>query len=304
MTGGTGMVGGPIAQALAAENEVWCLARFNDEGAKVALEALGVQTVPWQLGVTDLDGLRRDFTHVVHTTANTGLGEPSWQHVIDVNATGTGMLMSHCRGAEAFLFVSFTAVYSPQSPDHIYAESDPIGGHTPWLPVYGVSKVATEATVRAFSTTLGLPVTIGRLGVVHGPLGWGGTAVRYFRMMQAGETIKIGSEGHENRMQPIHTDDIARQVPLLLDVATVPGTIVNWAGDESVGERELFSYITEITGVEAKLEESEAPLRTQTLVDNTLRRQLIGDCRIGWREGVSLALASHFPGVQKARAEG
>src|SRR5262249_12574180 len=108
-----------------------------------------------------------------------------------------------------------------------------------------------------------------------------------------------GRAGHENRMQPIHTDDIARQVPLLWDVASVPGTIVNWAGDESVGERELFAYMTELTGVEAKLEESDNPMRVQTVVDNTLRQRLIGGCEVGWREGVARALEAHFPGSVK-----
>ncbi len=296
VTGGTGLVAGPIVEALAPDHEVWCVARFSDPAARGRLEAAGVRTFAWDLGVGELAGLPDDFTHVVHAVAYTGLDGGSWDRVMAVNCEGAGMLMTHCRAAEAFLLVSAAFVYGPQSPEHEFAESDPLGGTSPWLAPYAPSKQATEGVVRAYCRTLNLPTTIARLGVVHSPQGWGGIAVRFLAMMQAGEPIRISS--HDGaRMNPIHTDDIARQVPLLWDAAAVPATIVNWAGDEQVCERELLAYITELTGVEAKVEVSDVPFRSPAVTDNTLRRQLVGDCRVGWREGVARALEAHAPAL-------
>lgn len=294
VTGGTGLVAGPVVDALAATDEVWCVARFTDDRRRAELEARGVRTFRWELGSGPLDGLPDDFTHVLHAAAYTGADGGSWDRVIGVNCEGAGQLMTHCRHAGAFLFVSATFVYTPQDPEHEYLESDPTAGHSPFLPAYAVSKVAAEGTVRAFARTLGLPTTIARLGVVHSPRGWGGMAVRYLRMMQAGQPILVAA-GTTPRMNPIHTDDIARQVPLLWDVARVPAMIVNWAGDECVTERELLEFVAEWGGVQATIEESATPFRSLGVTDNTRRRELIGDCRVGWRNGVARALEAHFP---------
>lgn len=294
ITGGTGMVAGPVVERLAAEDEVWCLARFTDPTAQARLEELGVRTSRWELGGGGLTELPTDFTHVFHAAAYLGLDGASWQHVIDVNCLGTGALMHHCRTARAFIFVSFTAVYSLLEPGHRYVEGDPLGGNTRWQPSYAISKVAAEAVVRTLSTVLGLPATIARLGVVHSQVGWGGMAVRYLRLMLDGGTIPV-PRSFDSEMNPIHTDDVARQVPLLWDVASVGGTTLNWGGDEVVTERELLAHLTYRTGLEALLEESDEPLRTPVATDETLRRSLIGSCEIGWREGVDRALRAHFP---------
>ena len=56
---------------------------------------------------------------------------------------------------------------------------------------------------------------------------------------------------------PIHTDDIARQVPLLLDVAAVPAVTVNWAGPDVVSLREWCRYLGDLVGKTPVFEESE-----------------------------------------------
>ena len=48
---------------------------------------------------------------------------------------------------------------------------------------------------------------------------------------------------------PIHDDDINAQLEPLLDAATVPATIVNWAGDEPVSVQEWSAYFGELLGV-------------------------------------------------------
>ncbi len=51
---------------------------------------------------------------------------------------------------------------------------------------------------------------------------------------------------------PIHDDDICAQLEPLLDAATVPATIVNWAGDEPVSVQEYSAFFGELLGVRGR----------------------------------------------------
>ena len=57
ITGATGQVARPIAEALAADHEIWALGRFSDVAAKEALCRRGVRTWQWDMGSDGLDGL-------------------------------------------------------------------------------------------------------------------------------------------------------------------------------------------------------------------------------------------------------
>src|SRR5690606_37338320 len=109
-------------------------------------------------------------------------------------------------------------------------------------------KIGTEAVVRSLSHSLGVPTTIGRLSVTHGPQGYGGLPSRFFELMQASEAVPV-PVGHDNWCNPLHTDDLVDQVPRLWDAASVPAAVVNWCGDDVVGQRQMMTYLSEITGV-------------------------------------------------------
>ncbi|WP_046468447.1 NAD-dependent epimerase/dehydratase family protein [Allosalinactinospora lopnorensis] len=294
ITGATGQVARQAAETLALNDEVWCLARFSDPGIERDLAAKGVRTRRWDMAADGLDGLPDDFTHVLHAAAYRGDGT-DFETTLDINCVATGRLMTHCRRAEAFLYISSGAVYARQNRDHLHTETDPLGGWTPWLPTYPVGKTAVEGTVRAYADTLGLPSTIARLNIAYGPHGHGGVPMLLFRRMQAGEPVEVPREG-QNRCNPIHTDDIARQVPLLWDVAADPATVVNWGGDDVVGIQDILTYLAEITGTEALFEPSEAPRETHAF-DNTRRQTFIGGCTVDWRTGLRRTLEAHFPGA-------
>jgi nucleoside-diphosphate-sugar epimerase len=297
ITGATGQTFRPVAEALAEENEVWCLARFSEPAQREAFEAQGITTHVWNMGVDDLDGVPRDFTHVLHAATLRFSDDPD--EVLSVNSVGTGMLMEHCRSAEAFLAVSTFGVYRFVAADHRYAETDPVSGHTPSLPSYATTKLVEEGVVRAYARTLGLRATIARLNTGYGPLGRGGMPVRFFRMMLDDEPIVIPADGHDEWHNMIHTDDLIRQVPKLWGIADVVPPVVNWAGDETISIREMMAHISEITGVPVRYEPREVTLAPKAS-DNTRRRSLIGPCQVTWHDGVARAIEAHFPGAVKA----
>lgn len=298
ITGGTGQAARPVAEALAADNEVWCVGRFTVPGVEAELRECGITTYHWDMGEDTLDDLPDDFTHVMHSAVHRGY-DGDFDTAIEVNSVAVGRLMTHCRAAEAFLHVSTGAFYKRQTLDHQYKETDPLDGVADWLPTYPVCKIAAEGAARAYARTLGLPTIIARLNISYGPASYGGVPVLYFKKMLAGEPIPVSPEG-QNWASLIHTDDIVHQVPLLWHAATVPATVVNWGGDEPVGMTDCARYMSELTGVEATFTTAEVPRETYSF-DSSKRRALIGDCTVEWHVGIRRTLETHFPEVMRKR---
>jgi nucleoside-diphosphate-sugar epimerase len=291
VTGGTGQVARPVAQALAQDNEVWCLGRFGDLTARKELEESGVHTFTWNMATDDLRGLPGDFTHVLHSAVHRSDGK-DFEEAARVNAVGTARLMTHCSDADAFLYVSSGVVYNRADATHRYRESDPLGGSAPWLPTYPVAKITAEGVARGLAEALGLPTVIARLNIAYGPYGHGGVPVILFNQMREGRPCAVPRQG-QNYCNLLHTDDIIRQVPLLWDAAHVRARVVNWGGDAEVGFTDLLEYMSELTGVPVRLDRTDYSRET-AIFDHSVRRDLIGDCTVDWQAGIARTLAELF----------
>jgi nucleoside-diphosphate-sugar epimerase len=294
ISGATGAAFRPAAEALAADNEVWCLGRFGDPAQKAELEAQGMKTFAWSMEDASLEGLDDDFTHVLHAA---WAFDRDFTRAIHVNNGGLGALMYHCRKAEAFVFISTFAVYaSAPTLETPVSETYPIGGFSPFMPSYGVSKISAEGAVSAFATALGLPATIARLNMAYSPCGKGGLPIDYFRRILNGEPIPLPEEGHTVPCSLIGADDIAHFTEGLWTVAHPTTTIVNLAGDEATSVVEFMSYLADRAGL--PIEFVVNPMAPQTKVsDNTRRRELLGECIAPWRDSLPRAIEAHFPGV-------
>jgi nucleoside-diphosphate-sugar epimerase len=293
VTGATGQIAGPIAKFLVQDNEVWCAARFTVPERKSEIESLGIVACPWTLGSEDFSTLPTDFTHVVHSAMLAITDEHD--EAVRVNAEGAAMLMDHCKAADAFLFVSSFALYQRQDPLHAYAETDPLGGYATYASSYPVSKIAAEGAVRAAAQLLKLPTTIARMNIGYGTSGHGGLPITYFDMMQKGMPIPV-PVGYDNWGSPIAEQDIGEQAGLLLDIASVPATIVNWAGDDAISDRQYCDYLAELAGITPTYVEREITYDS-FISDNTRRIELIGNCNTHWKVGMRQAIETRFPGA-------
>lgn len=278
ITGATGQVATPIALAFAADNEVWGAARFTDPSARERLEQAGVRCAAVNMAAGDFTGLPADFDYVLNfAVAKSG----RWDKDLAVNAESAGLLMAHCRGVTAFLHCSSGAVYDPPD-DEPRTERTVYGdNHTPLLPTYSISKIAGEVVVATMARALGIPATIARLNVPYGDNG--GWQRYHLEMMLGGTPIPV-PPGGPAVYNPIHEDDIIAMVPRLLEVATVPATIVNWGGEEVVSVQEWSAYLTELTGVEIPLVEGPAAIPA-VVADLTKAHELIGRAEVRWRDG-------------------
>ena len=289
VTGPAGQIAFPLVRHLAADNEVWGAARFSTPGSRQKVDELGVTTVVCDLDAGQFDDLPTDFTYVLHLAAYMA---PGWDFdaAFRVNGEATGLLLQHCRSAKAALVMSTHSVYRPvDDPAHMFLETDPLGEvNAQHAPTYSMSKLSQEAVARFCARAFNLPVTIARMNASYGPNG--GLPSMQFDAMAAGNPIV--TRWDPCWYSPIHEDDICTQTEALLDAASVPATIVNWAGDEPVTVQQWAELFGELQGRPAEVQVREIPGTLRgSIASNEQRLALTGPCRWGWRDGMTSAFA-------------
>ena len=86
---------------------------------------------------------------------------------------------------------------------------------------------------------------------------------------------------------PIHQDDINAQTEGLLDGASVPATVVNWAGDEGVSVQEWAVYMGELTGTDPVVNVVETPGTLRgSIASDAKRASFTGPCTVTWKDGI------------------
>ena len=288
ITGPTGQVAAPIAKALAADNEVWGIARFTDAAAREDLEKSGVRCETVNLAVGDFTAVPSDFDYVINlAVAKSG----RWDKDLAANAESVGLLMAHCPDATAFLHCSSAAVYDPPD-DNPRTEDAALGdNHKSMFPTYSISKIAGEVVVRTMARALGVPAVIARLNVPYGDNG--GWPFYHMEMLLAGVPIPV-PPGGPARYNPIHEDDFIATLPKLLEAASVPATTVNWCGEQAVSLQEWCVYLGSLVGKQPVFEESTQALRGGP-TDATRMRELVGGTTVDWRDGMRRMAAKFHP---------
>lgn len=291
ITGPAGRIAYGVARTLARHNEVWGIARFSDPAAREEVEALGVTTRSVDLGVGDFTDLPTNFTYLLHIAADFG---EDYEQGLRVNAEGTGLLLSHCRAVKAALVMSTVTVYKPHpDPWHPFREDDPIGdAGLPSPQPYSIVKIAEEAVARYCAREFGIPTTIARMGSAYGDRG--GLPLWHLQAIAAGQPVV--ARWDPLPYSPIHYDDISAHIPALLDAASVPATIVNFAGDTPVSVQQWCAYFGELLGVSPRVEVRPVPgASVGSVGDHTRRTTITGPCTVDWRDGFRAMTAHHYP---------
>jgi nucleoside-diphosphate-sugar epimerase len=295
VTGVTGWVAGPLAASLAAQgNTVFGAARFRDADALAKVQSEGVAPVVVDFSVGDFDHVPPDLDLVLHFAVAKA---DNFDLAFRVNAEGAADLMevaSHTSpGLRAFFHCSSTAVYAPVhgSPRK---ETDLLGdSHRPMpgMPTYSISKIAAEVLVKHTSRRLGVPTVIARLNVPYGDTyGW---MLFHLMMMERGIPVPVHME-QPTDYSPIHADDIARSIPYLLSLASVPAAIVNWGGDEIVSVEDWSEELGRLTGLTPTFAPTTATIAS--IVPDLDRLHGTGfRSTVGWREGMRRLVATSRP---------
>ncbi|HUZ09827.1 MAG TPA: NAD(P)-dependent oxidoreductase [Acidimicrobiales bacterium] len=284
VTGPAGQIAFPLCEALARDNEVWGIARFSDPSSRERVEAIGVTTRVSDLAAGDFADVPQDFSVVLHLAAHQG-PDLNYDHALRVNAEGTGLLLAHCRRARAALVMSTHSVYRPHADvHHVFRETDPLGEvNSQHCPTYSMAKIGQESVARTCSRLFGLPVVIARMNASYGANG--GLPAYHMDSVVAGRPVV--TRWDPCLYSPIHEDDIIGQTGALLDAASVPALVVNWAGDEAVSVQEWCAYMGDLAGTGARVEVQQVPgTHKGSVADVTLRSSITGPCQVDWRTGV------------------
>lgn len=291
VTGVSGQVAFPIAAYLARENQVWGGARFADADVREKVKSAGITPVTLDLAGGDFASVPDDFDYLLHFGFTRG-GADEFDRAIRVNGEGTGLILRHCRRAKAALVISSAAIYAPNpDPWHAHKEDGELGrAYAPWSPTSPVTKVAEEAVARFAARAFDLPVTIARLNTVYGSAA--NLPSMHIRQMLAGETVMLPSD--PNNHSPIYVDDMCAQVEALLGAASVPATIVNWAGDEVVSAQRWCEDAGRLLDIQPKIEVRGGPnVPPSNIADVTRRRSITGPCRVSFGEGLERLVRAH-----------
>lgn len=289
VTGPTGMVAGSVARALADDNDVWGMARFSDESKRSDLEGAGVTCVTVDLDGGDFSALPQDFDYVL----NFAVAKPDdFDSALRSNAESPVLLMNHCRNAKAFWHTSSTGVYEADGHT-VFSEDSPLGdNHRAMMPTYSISKIAAEASVRAAARLLELPTIIARLNTPYGGR-IGGFPFIHLMMMRSGARIPVHTNA-PSRYTLFHEEDIVRTLPLLIEAASVPATVINWCGQEHVSIEEWSAYLGELVGIEPEFHSTPDTLES-VMSSNAKMQRLAGPARVEWKDGLRRMLELLHP---------
>jgi len=298
VTGVTGTIGSALALHLAADNDVWGIARLAGEDVRAkesysavaapaptptasvstrdTLEAAGVTVRPVDVASGDFGDLPRDFTYVVHLAwMRADLAQ--LDAALRANVEGAGLVLQHCRGAKAALVMSGMGVYSANDdPWWAYNERDPVGrGATAYAPTSPACKLGLESVARFCARAFNLPIVITRLNTLTGvPVSF--PAMHIDAVMQGRRMV---APSDPTPHTPIHIDDMKWMLEPLLDAASTTACITNWCGDDVTTVQDWMRDAAAWSGRDANLAiEPVAGSPAGAAADPTRRRELTGPC--------------------------
>jgi nucleoside-diphosphate-sugar epimerase len=294
VTGATGLIGSAVTEYLAADNEVFALARFSNPDLRAQTEFVGARPIVADVKDLSTERLPEGLDYVIHAGAATAaVSERSRIDTFEINTQASGRLMHLVKGVKGFVYCSSGSVYAYQGQRPMH-EDDRFGLHN-GLENYSASKIAAESLVDFISRTERIPATIVRIFMIYGPAG--GSVTCRIDLVADRKPIPV-YPGGANYHSPMYIDDAAEKMAVAAALASVPPLVVNFGGSERSSVQEYTRLAADLLGVDVSYRESDTTYYPIS-ADVEKMHATLGRCRVGIEEGIRRVLGHRDSRVTK-----
>jgi len=287
VTGASGLIGSAVTEYLAADNDVFALARFSNPSARHRLASAGAHPVVADIKDLNAADIPEGLDYVIHAGAATAVtSERSRIETFETNVQATGRLMRLVGPVRGFVYCSSGSVYAYQGQRPL-KEDDPFGLHN-GIETYSASKIAAESLVEFLSRAEQIPATIVRIFTIYGPEG--GSITSRIDLVDRGEPIPV-YPGGPNQHSPMYIDDAVEKMAVAATLASVPPLVVNFGGSETCSVQEYTRMAADLLGVDVSYRESDTAYYP-IWADVEMMHSTLGPCTVGVAEGVRRVAAA------------
>ncbi len=295
VTGAAGLIGGALVRRLVSDGRTVIATDVRSDGAPADVPVEAVDLT--DRSAVEALLLKHAVGLVVHCGAISGpmVAKDDPHYVFAVNVGGTLNLAEAARrsGVSRFIALSSISVYGTQSSLDPVSETAPTNA----TDVYGASKIAIEAVLRAYRSELGLPVAALRVASVYGPGRKTDCLIRdMIQSAASGVPISLCSE-RGFRRQFVHVDDVVGAITQAIAAEQLNDFVYNIVGGTWLTEREVAGLAATVL---PGLDISDTPAPTRSIdgymgpLDGTRASEAFGyKPRVDIRDGIA-SYAAHL----------
>lgn len=260
VTGAAGFIGSHLTEALLIQGHTVLaidalLPNLYPASRKIRnWESLGTLDFPVERIQLDLRepldaSLIEDCDYIFHLAAMPGLSL-SWEQTrlyVDCNVLATANLLKACnlKHLKKFFYISTSSVYGRS------INGDELSNISPISP-YGVTKLAAEAMVAAYSDATDMPFSIFRPFSVYGPRQREDMAFNIFiRKFMRNEEINVFGDGSQSRTNTYVTDLVGGLISGIENAKNKE--VYNLSGAQPYSVLEVIELLSQILGKTPKL---------------------------------------------------
>lgn len=254
VTGGAGLVGCHLADALAAENDVL----VADDLSKGAREA-----VPDTVEFVQADMLSRNAVAdviteetdiVFHFAAHTDVrvDDPEEERrVFEENTEMTYNVVARMRevGCDALAFTSSSTVYgeAPRPTPEDFAPLEPIS-------IYGASKLSDEGVVSTFAHSYGIQSWVVRFANIVGPRQRGNVIPDFIQKLQERpDTLEILGDGRQEKSY-MHVEDCVDAIRYVVEHAEDDYNVFNLGSQTTTSVTDIADIVADVMDLDPEYE--------------------------------------------------
>lgn len=247
ITGGCGLVGAALADALTPANTV----RVIDDLSKGDPAVLPAGCTLIEGDVADptvcAAGITETTDLVIHAAALTATNHPDPRALFEANTRMTYTVAARAAavGVGGIAFTSSSTVYGE-------APRPTPESHTPLAPisVYGAAKVADEAIIAALASTAEIPVWIFRFANVVGPHQRGTVIPDFIEKLRADpDRLEILGDGTQTKSY-LHVDDCTAAMLHQIETIDEPLWVCNLGTADATSVTTIAEIVCEQMGVD------------------------------------------------------